>query len=78
MTVYLALVMAVALIASATYRAIQGDRIAVYYVVAWSVLVAATVLLILRTVGVAPVNFATDYGVQVAASLEVVLLSLAL
>jgi len=77
-TVYLALVMAVALIASATYRAIQGDRIAVYYVVAWSVLVAATVLLILRTVGVAPVNFATDYGVQVAASLEVVLLSLAL
>ncbi len=78
LSVYMALVTCCSLLISSGYCALRGDRIAVYYLAAWSVLVAAAVLVILRTMGIAPVGFATEYGVQIAAAIEVVLLSLAL
>lgn len=55
-----------------------GYRPARYYLAGWAVLMAAIVLFYLRTLGVVPLSFLTEYGVRMASALEVILISLGL
>ena len=56
----------------------RGYRPANYYLAGWVLLMAAIVLYYLRTLGLLPLNFLTEYGVRVASALEVILLSMGL
>ncbi|HTU57583.1 MAG TPA: 7TM diverse intracellular signaling domain-containing protein, partial [Polyangiales bacterium] len=56
----------------------QGMRQAQLYMLAWAALIAGVVAYVLRTLGVLPSNWLSEWGIQIGASLEVVLLSLAL
>jgi serine phosphatase RsbU (regulator of sigma subunit) len=49
-----------------------------YFLIGWFALMCGIVLYILKTLGVAPYNFFTVYGMQIASAFEVVLFSLAL
>jgi len=63
---------------SATIAVTRGSRQAVFYLVSWLVLLAGILLYLLRTLGLAPSSFITEWGLQIGASLEVTLLSLGL
>lgn len=63
-------------IAIASYR--QGHPGARYFVLAWSFLLAGSVMLALRNFGWIPTNFITRYGFQIGSALEMLLLSYAL
>ena len=56
----------------------KGYRPARYFVIAWSMLLAGTALLGLKSFGVLPSTFITEYGQQLGSALEAALLSLAL
>lgn len=64
------------LIGIASYR--QGHPGARYFVLAWSFLLAGSVMLALRNFGWIPTNFITRYGFQIGSALEMLLLSYAL
>jgi serine phosphatase RsbU (regulator of sigma subunit) len=49
-----------------------------YFLIGWFALMCGIVLYILKTLGVAPYNFFTVYGMQIASAFEVLLFSLAL
>jgi signal transduction histidine kinase len=55
-----------------------GLRAAKLYLVAWSMLILGVLLYFAKTLGILPTHFVTTWGIQVGASLEVILLSLAL
>jgi signal transduction histidine kinase len=55
-----------------------GHRAAKLYLVAWSMLILGVLLYFAKTLGILPTHFITTWGIQVGASLEVILLSLAL
>ncbi|MDK8463352.1 7TM diverse intracellular signaling domain-containing protein [Marinobacter sp. SS13-12] len=57
------------------YRNFKPAR---YFMIAWSALLAGMILYTLKTFGLAPANFITDYGIQIGSAFEVILLSLAL
>jgi len=63
---------------SAGLAAAQGSRPAIFYVASWLLLLAGIFFYLLRTLGVVPGSFFTDWGLQLGASLEVTLLSLGL
>ena len=56
----------------------QGFRPARYFMVAWSALLAGMLLYTLKTFGLLPVNFLTEYAIQVGSAFEAILLSLAM
>lgn len=56
----------------------RGIRQAKYFMLAWSVLLASILVYALKTFGILPTVFITEYGLQIGSSLEVVLLSFAL
>lgn len=56
----------------------DGHRAAKLYLVAWSMLILGVLLYFAKTLGLLPTHFVTTWGIQVGASLEVILLSLAL
>jgi signal transduction histidine kinase len=56
----------------------RGIRQARLYLLAWCMLIAGVLLYFAKSVGLLPTNFVTTWGIQIGASLEVVLLSLAL
>jgi len=56
----------------------RGYRPARYFSVAWFVLLGGTALLGLKSFGLLPSNFITEYGQQIGSVLEIALLSLAL
>lgn len=56
----------------------QGVRQARLYMMAWGALIAGVTAYVLKTLGLLPGNPLTEWGIQVGASVEVVLLSLAL
>lgn len=60
----------------ASYR--RGHPGARYFVLAWSFLLAGSVMLSLRNFGWIPTNFITRYGFQIGSALEMLLLSYAL
>jgi signal transduction histidine kinase len=65
-------------IVSAFMAAKRGSRPAVFYLVAWMILLTGILLYLLRTLGLVPSSFVTDWGLQLGASIEVTLLSLGL
>lgn len=62
----------------AIYTLRKGYRPAIYYLTAWLTLMLGGVLYGLKAFGVVPDIFLTNYGLQIGAGLEVVLLSFAL
>lgn len=56
----------------------QNVRQAKYFIIAWSLLLAGIVLYALKTFGMLPSVFITEYGLQIGSAIEVVLLSFAL
>jgi signal transduction histidine kinase len=65
-------------VVSAVMAAARGSRPAIFYLVAWMVLLAGILLYLLRTLGLVSSSFVTDWGLQLGASIEVTLLSLGL
>ena len=65
-------------VVSAWMAAARGSRPAIFYLVAWMILLAGILLYLLRTLGLVPSSFVTDWGLQIGASIEVTLLSLGL
>lgn len=57
------------------YRNFKPAR---YFMIAWSALLTGMILYTLKTFGLAPANFVTDYAIQIGSAFEVILLSLAL
>lgn len=57
------------------YRNFKPAR---YFMIAWSALLTGMMLYTLKTFGVLPANFITDYAIQIGSAFEVILLSLAL
>ncbi|MDT8447359.1 MAG: 7TM diverse intracellular signaling domain-containing protein [bacterium] len=56
----------------------KGYRPAYYFLLAWSALIGGATLMALKSFGVLPSMFLTDYGMQIGAAMEVLLLSLGL
>lgn len=56
----------------------QGQSSARLFTIAWAVLITGILTANLRTLGIFPSNFFTQYGYQIGSFLEIVLLSLAL
>ena len=56
----------------------RGYRPARFFIVAWSLFLLGVLAYALKSAGVLPTNFATNYGLQIGSALEVVLLTLAL
>jgi diguanylate cyclase (GGDEF)-like protein len=68
-----------AVIFAAALRCLKKSvRQAKYFVLAWSALLLGMVIYPLKTFGILPNNFMTEYGMQIGSTLEVVLLSFAL
>ncbi|TGJ98736.1 guanylate cyclase [Leptospira langatensis] len=62
----------------AIYTLRKGYRPAIYYLTAWLTLLLGGILYGLKAFGVLPDIFLTNYGLQIGAALEVILLSFAL
>jgi signal transduction histidine kinase/FixJ family two-component response regulator len=58
--------------------AAKGDRPARYYVIAWSVSMLGVAIFAMKTFGLLPHTFITNWGIQIGSAWEVVLLSLGL
>jgi signal transduction histidine kinase len=57
---------------------INGFRPAIFFLIAWIVLLVAAFIFISKDFGILPYNFFTVYAMQIGSSLEVILLSFAL
>lgn len=56
----------------------QGFRPARYFMIAWSALLTGMMLYTLKTFGLLPANFLTEYAIQIGSAFEAILLSLAM
>ncbi len=56
----------------------QGFSPARYFLVAFTVLIGAVLIILFRSINLLPTNFITEYGMYIGSALEVVLLSFAL
>ncbi len=63
---------------AATAAQIKGYRPARFYLMAWAAVLLGAMLFMLKSVGVLPSMFFTNFSLQIGAALEVVLLSLGL
>ncbi len=71
-------IMTVFLYSMAIVFAFKGSRPAVFVIIAFGGIVLGILMYILKTYGVLPVNFFTQWSIQIGSSLVVVLLSLGL
>ncbi len=63
---------------SGSYLLYRGLREARYYVLAYSTLMVASIIMSLNKIGIVPRNFFTEHSMQISSMMEVVLLSFAL
>ena len=63
---------------SAIKSVIKKQEGSIYYLIAWSILIAGIVIFSLKSFAVLPVNFFTEYAVQIGSLLEALLLSVGL
>lgn len=56
----------------------KGNQAARFFLAAWLFYLTGAILLVLRNVGVLPINFITTHSIEIGNSLEVILLALAL
>lgn len=68
----------IALLSAGIYTLHRGYKPAIYFLSAWGILILGIILYVLKTFGVVPNNFFTNWGIQIGAVLEVFLLSVAL
>ena len=79
MSVSVLTILFTALALSVALRALlAGNRTARFFLLAWSVLFAALVIVPVRSFGLLPYNFVTFYGLHVGLALDLLLLSFAL
>ncbi|TCS37227.1 diguanylate cyclase (GGDEF)-like protein [Paucimonas lemoignei] len=64
--------------ATGCYALAKGVKPARYFMIAWSVFLIGSLLYALKTFGLLPSVFITNYGQQIGSALEVILLSMAL
>lgn len=72
------LVSIVSVLVAGIYMAMRGSRPARWFLVAWSVLIASCILVVLHAFGLADGGFLTDHGIKIGSALEMVLLSQAM
>jgi signal transduction histidine kinase len=63
---------------SAIRSIVKKQEGSIYYLIAWSILIAGIVIYSLKSFGVLPANFFTEYAVQIGSLLEALLLSVGL
>lgn len=56
----------------------KGNQSARFFIIAWTIYLLGTLLLVLKVKGLLPNNFYTDYAGEIGSAMEVILLSLAL
>lgn len=78
MTVGLGTIMIVLTMLAGTRMVLRKSRAAYFYMTAWGVFLVGILLYLLKTIGVLPSNFFTEFTTQIGASLEAILLSLGL
>lgn len=78
MFVFLALCFVPTILYSGIRLSLQRDRAAIYFSVAWIMLLLGIILFALNKVGIFPRTFLTEFGIQVGSVIEVTLLSIAL
>ena len=66
------------MIGTAIYVWRKGYKPAAYYLIAWSAFFLGGLLYSLKSLGVLPNTFITNYGLQIGGAMEVILLSIAL
>jgi signal transduction histidine kinase len=74
----LAIVQTAMSVTAALLLTMRGHRPARFYLLAWLALMGGVFVYMLKTIGVLPSTYVTEWGVQAGAALEVVLLSIAL
>jgi diguanylate cyclase len=77
-TTFVATVSVLFILAGGLITLYQGFKPARYFMIAWSALLAGIMLYTLKTFGLLPVNFMTEYAVQIGSAFEAILLSLAM
>ncbi|MDI9244508.1 7TM diverse intracellular signaling domain-containing protein [Marinobacter sp. CHS3-4] len=77
-TTFVASVSVLFILAGGLITLYQGFRPARYFMIAWSALLAGMMLYTLKTFGLLPANFLTEYAIQIGSAFEAVLLSLAM
>ena len=75
---FMVMVVTLALLTAGVYSLVNGFRAARFYVFAWSTLLVGITVYALKTFGILPENFFTEWSQQIGSALEVSLLSLAL
>ncbi len=73
-----AIIACITAFATGVYALKKGIKQARYFMIAWSFFLIGTILYALKTFGMLPSMFITNYGQQIGAALEVILLSMAL
>ena len=77
-TTFAALIFSISVFVSSLLCWRQGFTPARYFFIAWSVLLSGMVMYTLKTFGILPATFVTEYAIQIGSALEVILLSMAL
>jgi adenylate cyclase len=74
----LTIVSAIALITAGFIQTLRRFRPAYYYISSWMILLLGAIFFVLKTFGIMPTNFLTNWSLQIGSALEVVLLSFGL
>jgi len=77
-TTFVASVSVLFILAGGLITLYQGFKPARYFMIAWSALLAGMMLYTLKTFGLLPANFVTEYAIQIGSAFEAILLSLAM
>ncbi|TGN40401.1 sensor domain-containing diguanylate cyclase [Marinobacter confluentis] len=77
-TTFVAAVSVLFILAGGLITLYQGFRPARYFMIAWSALLAGMMMYTLKTFGLLPANFLTEYAIQIGSAFEAILLSLAM
>lgn len=76
--VFLALTFVPTILYSGIRLSLKRDRAAIYFSVAWMILLLGVILFALNKAGILPRTFLTEFGIQLGSVIEVTLLSIAL
>jgi serine phosphatase RsbU (regulator of sigma subunit) len=69
---------AIIIFSTAIMNMVRGNKMAHYFTLAWSFLLASVFAIVLARIGILPSNFFTVHGVEIGSAVEVILLSFAL
>jgi two-component sensor histidine kinase len=78
MTIAENIILAVVIYLSSIYSLVKGNKVALYFNIAWTIYLMGIIVYALKAVGVFPINFFTEYFVNFGSFIEVMVLSFAL